>query len=174
MALTDTGTMHWAGLCGVLADPVIAVGALGLGCLRLSSGDTRQALGFCWLAIAAILYTLADALVGFAVKPAAQHGIAVFSTVKPLFDALLSGASMGYGLSALSLGWPSAASPSQGPRYLMRMLPPIGLLVASSGAACILGLKAGLPLGAGLTLLTSVYAVLGTWHAIHEPGLSAP
>jgi hypothetical protein len=165
LTLTDTGTMRWAGVCGVLADPFITIGALGLGTLRLSTGHTRQALGFFWLAVAALLYTLADALVGFSVKPAAQHGLAVFSALKPLFDAMLSGASLGYGLSALLLAWPSTSSPLQGPSYLTRLLLPIGLLVSTSGVACMLGASAGLPLGAGLTALTTLYTALGLWHA---------
>ncbi|MGC4060788.1 MAG: hypothetical protein QM749_08035 [Aquabacterium sp.] len=138
MTLTDVGTMHWAGLCGVLADPVIAIGALGLGGLRLSGGHTREALGFFWLAIAALLYTLADALVGFSVKPAAQHGLASFSSIKPLFDAMLSGASLGYGLSALLLAWPWVASPLRGPGYLVRH--------AASRRRTGLGGRDGLPL----------------------------
>lgn len=161
VSLTDAGTMRLAGLFGVLADPFITIGALGLGSAYLTAGRTREAIGFYWLAVAALLYTFADAPGGFAIKPSAQAGIATFSVIKPLFDALLSGASLGYGLSAICLGWPLKPTSMAEPRWVMRALSLTGLIVATSGLACMLGAKAGLPLGAGLTVLTTLYTALG-------------
>jgi hypothetical protein len=149
VSLTDAGTMRLAGL--------------GLGCAYLGAGHAREAVGFYWLALAALLYTMADALVGFAV-------------IKPFFDTMLSGASLGYGLSAIFLGWPSKSAVIAMPRFVMRALLPTGLVVAVSGVACMLGAKAGLPLGAALTVLTTLYTALGlsqAWHSKHGESVRA-
>lgn len=164
-ALSDRGQLRWIGVLGVLADPAIAVGAF---LLAQRAAGACQAIGMYWLAIAAVLFTLVDALAGFALLPAAAVGASTFGITKALFDALTGCASVGYGLSALLIAWKPQAAVALAPPALLWPLGLTGLEVACCGAAVLLGFDAGLPLGLGLSLLTTWFTCVAAWNLAHS------
>lgn len=163
--LTDSGHMRMAGLLGVLGDPFIVIGAHALAIASKPRVTQRQVLGFYWLAAAALIFTIVDALVGFALPAAARAGLQAFSVAKPLFDALTCGASVAYGISAVLVGWPAPLAAPAAPRWLANALVVVGLVTAVAGAATLGGLNGGLFIGVGLTLLTTLYTILGVKNA---------
>jgi hypothetical protein len=162
-ASSDRGHLRLVGVLGILADPAIAVGAF---VLAQAAGAGRQAVGLYWLATAALLFTIVDALAGFALVASAKAGIETFIVVKPVFDALTGSASFGYGLSAILIAWPSPASTPLGPRVLMLALGIVGANVAIAGTAVLLAFNAGLALGLGLAVLTLLLTLLGVWNLV--------
>ena len=160
LAIANGQLLPWIGLTGVLADPAIAIGAFALAAGFVDQGKERAALGMYWLATAAILFTLVDLVLGFGV-PAAVATSTTFALAKRTFDALTGAAAYAYGVSALLLARESdgLASPT-----LARALLVVGALVAAAGVAVLLRFNVALPLGAGLTLLTTLY----TWLALRN------
>jgi hypothetical protein len=159
-ALSDRGYLQLVGVLGLLADPAIAVGAL----LLARSSERRHAIGMYWLAAAALLFTVVDALAGFALLAAAKASVATFSVAKGLFDAFTGCASVGYGLSAILIAWPPTASAAIGPTGLMLAFRLVGFVVASCGGAVLFGAAVGQPLGLGLAILTTLFTALGAWN----------
>lgn len=159
--LLDHGFLRIAGMFGAMGDPIITVGALSAAVDLHRSGSMLRAHGLYWLGAVALLYTIYDAMAGFALVPAAQGGAATFGVVKPLIDALLCGASFGYGISGIMAGWPMTSEPPLGPRWLMIGLLLAGLLLIGSSVATIIGMDGGLAIGVGLTVMTTLYTVLG-------------
>jgi hypothetical protein len=148
--------LPWIGVAGVLADPLIAVGAFALAARMPSE---RATLGMYWLATAAIVFTLVDLSLGFAVPATATGARETFALAKHTFDALTGAAAFAYGISALLL------APIANQRLLSRSLSLVGACVTLAGVAVLLRINASLPLGAGLTLLTTLY----TWLGLREP-----
>ncbi|MDB4986218.1 MAG: hypothetical protein JWN04_1396, partial [Myxococcaceae bacterium] len=141
--------LPWIGLAGIIADPAIAIGAFALASSFVERRMERAALGMYWLAMAAVIFTLVDLVLGFAV-PSCLAAPATFALAKHLFDALTGAAAFAYGVSALLLARESdgLASPA-----LSRALFVVGALVAVAGLSVLLRLDVALPLGAGLTTL---------------------
>jgi hypothetical protein len=156
--LTDHGFMRLAGSTGVLGDVVLAVGAAVLAC-RAPRG--RPVVGWLWLAVASLVFTAADALVGFAVRPAAAAAL-TFAVVKPVFDVLTAVGAFSYGLSALLV----ANSVMTG--ALRTTFKALGAMTAAAGVAIVLGAASGLVLDAGLILLTAFYAALSFHNVVVE------
>jgi len=152
-ALGDTGFMRLAGVLGVLGDPVIAVGAFALAVE--ARAEVRTALGFWWLGACALLFTVVDAMTGFALRPAADAG--GFAFVKPFFDGLILSSSFSYGVSAILLGWPARGN-VLAPRGLTVALFTTGAMLASASVAAALGVGGlGALVGIGITVTTLLY-----------------
>jgi hypothetical protein len=165
-ALTDSGFMRMIGAVGVLADLIIAVGLLALAHATPRLGGGRRALGFCWLACAALVFTLVDALAGFSLRASAAAGLTTFAVIKPLFDVLTGAGAFGYGAGALLVAWPGADGAALAPRPLALAISVVGAVLAVAGPACVWGVSAGPLVGLGLTLETALFAALAvrnTW-----------
>ncbi|MEY4511258.1 MAG: hypothetical protein RLZZ450_3380 [Pseudomonadota bacterium] len=161
LAVANGQLLPWIGVAGIVADPAIAIGAFALASSFIERRMERAALGMYWLATAAIIFTLVDLVLGFGV-PAAVGVPAAFALVKHTFDALTGAASYAYGVSALMLARESDGLAS---RALSRALLVVGALVAAAGVSVLLRVNAALPLGAGLTVLTTLYSWLGLRNA---------
>ncbi len=167
-ALGDTGAMRIAGILGVLTDPIVTIGAFAL---AAASKDARIAHGFYWLGACALIFTFVDWLVGFGLRASAQSD--AFFIVKPLFDALIAGASFAYGVSAILIAWPSRAA--IGPRILTLPLFVFGLLLAGVSAAVTMGAGGlGRIVGLGIAALTIFYLALAITQLAQKRPATSP
>jgi hypothetical protein len=173
-AATASGAqwMRMAGLFGLPSDVLFAAGAAMLAATRRGPGAGIAVAGWLLLAIAGVLFTIVDAMVGFVLPHAAAmpQGEAAYAAVRALFDALFAAGTWTVGAGALAVAWSShwAEYRRRTTLWLMRAA---GVACLASGSGWMLGLPTG-PLAGPAIALSVVALLLLAWSAITDAGRS--
>jgi hypothetical protein len=160
------GWMRAASLFGMPSDVLFTVGGLMLAATRRGEGAGLAIAGWLALAIAGVLFTIVDAMVGFVLPPVAAlaNGEAAYAGVRTLFDVLFAVGGWAVGIGAIAVAW-SAHWPEYRWRSVLWLLRASGVIGIVANAAYFLGLPGTVLIGPGVALAS--VALLALAVAVH-------
>lgn len=164
-AQSDGGAMWAAGTTGMMGDLVFAAGALALAAAQLSRGGGAEPLGWIWIALSNLLFTVVDAVVGRVLQPVSglPDAQVTFAAIKWLFDALFATGTFAFGVGAILALAPTLARPGASvDRVLAGSGVAIGAVAAMAGVLCLFGADLGRVLGLTIALGSVLFTIIGT------------
>ena len=157
-AIRGAPLLRAASIVGIIADTLLAVGALAALVVRRSA---LERLGWAALAISGIVFCLVDALVGQILPEiaAVPGGDAAFLAMKRLFDVLFIVGAFALGIGFLGV---FQTAFNQGSRVLRSLGLAVGIVALVGVLAHLGGANAGQPIGFSLLGGAAVLAIFST------------
>jgi len=152
-SMQAAGWMRAASLFGMPSDVLFTVGGLMLAATRRGAGAGVAIAGWLALAIAGVLFTIVDSMVGFVLLPMAAlvNGEAAYVGVRALFDVLFAIGAWTVGAGALAIAW-SAHWPEYRSRTALWLVRASGVIGVVANSAYLLGLPGARLIGPGVAL----------------------
>jgi hypothetical protein len=147
------GWMRAASLFGMPSDVVFTVGGLMLAATRRGTGAGLAIAGWLALAIAGVLFTIVDAMVGFVLPPLAAlaGGEAGYVAVRTLFDVLFAIGGWTVGVGAIAVAW-SSHWPEYRWRSVLWLMRAAGVIGIAANTSYFFGVPAAALIGPGVAL----------------------
>lgn len=170
-AVSGAATLRLAGLFGMTGDLLMTAGAFGIGAAMFLRGAGLRALGWILIGLSTIVYTVVDAMVGFAIPVAANgEGFAVW---KSLLDMMFMQGAVTFGLGGLVLLTAELiAAYRSAPRVLLVVAFAAAAAALVGGAGGLLGLS-GLDQMTGLSIAGGATSFAGIGLLLALRGLGA-